>query len=117
MERIRAEALSYHECLWDESESVLLARIVGFRSDSDARARVLLHPVRALKGPTWSRRFVLTTTWRTIQGEALTPGSSAPLGDTLVIFVRKGRPRQDSVMAFIEPEGILDQRTREALAQ
>lgn len=106
--------------LWDEADSVFLARIervapysYGF-GDSQ---RVTLRGVRALKGRAYTNRFTLNYTGATSCGplpafDAIT----GAVGDTYVIFVRGGRPSQRTVQGTAAPNAITDERIRVLLA-
>lgn len=107
--------------LWDEADSVFLARIERVRPFETAMfgtsQRVTLRGVRALKGRAYTNRFTLNYTDGTSCGplpafDAITGN----VGDTFVIFVRGGRPRQATVQDAAAPSNITDERIRAALA-
>lgn len=98
--------------LWDEADSVFLARITRVQPDAtDYGARVTLRGIRALKGRAYTNRFTLSAT-------APPPCSTVPVfdattgavGDVYVIFVRGGRPGQRTVQATATPSAITDER-------
>ncbi len=98
--------------LWDESDSVILARITRVQPNAtDYGARVTLRGIRQLKGRAYTNRFTLSAT-------APPPCSTAPVfdatagavGDVYVIFVRGGRPSQRTVQATATPSAITDER-------
>lgn len=106
--------------LWDESDSVFLARIERVRptelySWGDVQ-RVTLRPVRdaaPLKGRRYTNTFRLGFTEATSCGplpsfEAI----SGNVGDTYVVFVQGGRPHQRTVQQTIAPANITDERIR-----
>lgn len=112
---------------WDESQSVLLARVV--RRDSirlkdnwgeiyGRSPRVLLRPVRWLKGSGSSRRFRLNYEGLTSCGPY--GGGDAvdgEIGEVFVVFVREGRPRQDSVITSLAMDRVRDPRVLALLPQ
>ncbi len=107
--------------LWDEADSVFLARIERVRPFETAMfgtsQRVTLRGVRALKGRAYTNRFTLNSTDGTSCGPL--PGFDAitgNVGDTFVIFVRGGRPNQARVQGTAAPNSITDQRIRALLA-
>lgn len=101
--------------LWDEADSVILARIERVRPFETAMfgtsQRVTLRGVRALKGRAYTNRFTLNYTDGTSCGPL--PGFDAitgNVGDTFVIFVRGGRPSQRTVQGTAAPNAITDER-------
>lgn len=106
--------------LWDQAESVFLARVVRVRPAHHYMLgdiqRVTLQSVRAIKGRAYRNRFSLTHTDATSCGPI--PGFaavSASLGDEFVVFVRGGRPSQDTVQNTIAASDLTDERIRAAL--
>jgi len=106
--------------VWDEADSVFVARIERVRAveiDNLSEApRVTLRPVRMLKGQRYTSRFALTYTEMTTCGPI--PSFDAiqgQVGDEFVIFVRGGRPRQATVQQAIAVANITDERIRAAL--
>lgn len=107
--------------LWDEADSVILARIVRVRPFETAMfgtsQRVTLRGVRALKGRAYTNRFTLNYTDGTSCGplpafDAITGN----VGDTFVIFIRGGRPNQSRIQGTAAPNAITDDRIRALLA-
>lgn len=106
--------------LWDQADSVFLARIVRVRPAQHYMLgeiqRVTLQPVRTVKGRVYHSRFTLTHTDATSCGPI--PGFAAvnaALGDEFVVFVRGGRPHQETVQNTIAPSDLTDERIRAAL--
>ena len=110
--------------LWDEADSVFLARIERMRpmelyAWGDVQ-RVTLRPLRGsapLKGRRYANSFNLAYQEATSCGpipafEAIT----GHVGDTYVVFVQGGRPSQRTVQQTIAPANITDERIRAALA-
>lgn len=109
--------------LWDEADSVFLARIervqpVELYYWGDAQ-RVTLRAVRAA-APLKGRRY--TNTFRLAYQEATSCGPipsfeaiGGNVGDTYVVFVRGGRPHQRTVQQTIAPANITDDRIRALL--
>lgn len=115
--RWRAE---HQSRLWDEADSVILARIVRVRPFETAMfgtsQRVTLRSIRALKGRNYTNRFTLNYTDGTSCGPL--PGFDAitgSVGDTFVIFIRGGRPNQSRVQGTAAPSAVTDDRVRAAL--
>lgn len=118
----QAQTASYQRGWWDQSQSVLLARIeridsVPVRNDwanvNTHSPRVHLRPVRWLKGSGPSRRFHLNITGITDcgpygGGEAV----NGRIGDVFLVFVRDGRPNQASVITSLALDHIVDQDLR-----
>lgn len=104
--------------IWDEADSVFLARIVRVQPNAnDYGQRVTLRGVRSLKGRAYTNRFTLNYTEGTSCGPL--PGFDAiqgAVGDTYVVFVKGGRPRQSTVQATAALTAITDDRIRAALA-
>jgi hypothetical protein len=109
--------------LWDEADSVFLARIERVQPTElyywgDVQ-RVTLRPVRdaaPLKGRRYTNTFRLAYTEATSCGP--TPSFAAiagNVGDTYVVFVRNGRPHQRTVQQTIAPADITDERIQAAL--
>lgn len=106
--------------LWDEADSVILARIERVQPYSynfGESQRVTLRGVRALKGRAYTNRFTLNYTDGTSCGplpafDAITGN----VGDTFVIFIRGGRPNQARVQGTVAPSAVTDTRIRAALA-
>lgn len=111
--------------LWDESDSVFLARIervqpmqLPFSGDVQ---RITMRPLRdagPLKGRRYRSSFNLAYTEETTCGPL--PAFEAiggNVGDTFVVFVQGGRPHQRTVQQTIAPANITDDRIRAALAQ
>jgi len=106
--------------VWDDADSVFVARIERVRSIAlehlSEAPRVTLRPVRTLKGQRYASRFALTYTEMTSCGPI--PSFDAiqgQVGDEFVIFVRGGRPRQATVQQAIAVANITDDRIRAAL--
>lgn len=109
--------------LWDESDSVFLARIERVQPMElyywgDAQ-RVTLRPVRDA-APLKGRRY--TNTFRLAYQEATSCGPipsfeaiAGNVGDTYVVFVQGGRPHQRTVQQTIAPANITDERIRALL--
>jgi len=104
--------------LWDEADSVILARIERVRPNANEYGQgVTLRGIRSLKGHAYTGRFTLNPTLPP-------PCSFAPafdatagnVGDTFVIFVRGGRPNQSRVQGTAAPGAITDERIRALLA-
>lgn len=106
--------------LWDDADSVFLARIERVRPYSYAYGesqRVTLRSVRTLKGRAYTNRFTLNYTEATSCGPL--PGFDAitgNVGDTFVIFIRGGRPNQSRVQGTAAPSAVTDERIRALLA-
>jgi hypothetical protein len=107
--------------LWDEADSVILARIERVRPFETAMfgtsQRVTLRGVRGLKGRAYTNRFTLNYTDGTSCGPL--PGFDAitgNVGDTFVIFIRGGRPSQSRVQGTAAPNAVTDERIRALLA-
>ncbi len=106
--------------LWDDADSVFLARIERvqpFTFDAAESQRLTLRAVRSLKGRAYTNRFTIQYNDRTTCGplpafEAI----NGRVGDTYVVFVRGGRPRQATVQNTIAPANITDERIQAALA-
>jgi hypothetical protein len=107
--------------LWDEADSVIVARIERVRPFETAMfgtsQRVTLRGVRALKGRAYTNRFTLNYTDGTSCGplpafDAITGN----VGDTFVIFIRGGRPNQTRVQGTAAPGAVTDERIRALLA-
>ncbi|MBL8545364.1 MAG: hypothetical protein JNL81_02815 [Hyphomonadaceae bacterium] len=100
--------------LWDEADSVFLARIVRVQPNAnDYGQRVTLRSIRGLKGRAYANRFTLSYTEATSCGPL--PGFDAitgAVGDVYVVFVRGGRPNQRTVQATAAPAAITDERIR-----
>jgi hypothetical protein len=129
--RVTAEAqnelMNRQRQWWNDSQSVLLARVerrdtVRLRDawgDPNFEApRVLLRPVRWLKGSGPSRRFRLSYTGMTTcgpygGGEAV----NGAVGEVFIVFVGEGRPRQESVFISLAPTNVVDPELRERVAQ
>ena len=103
--------------LWDEADSVFLARIVRIRSNANEYGQgVTLRGIRSLKGRAFTNRFTLNPTLPPPCSFAPTFDATAgAVGDTFVIFVRGGRPSQRTVQATAAPSAITDDRIRAAL--
>lgn len=107
--------------LWDEADSVILARVVRVRADridywGDTQ-RVTLRPLRTIKGRRYTNRFDLRYTDATSCGPM--PGFDAiqgQVGDEFVIFLRGGRPSQRTVQQTNALTAITDARIAEAIA-
>ena len=109
--------------LWEEADSVFLARIERVRPMEldywGEVQRVTLRAVRgasALKGRRYTNSFNLAYTEATSCGPI--PGFEAlrgHVGDTYVVFVRGGRPRQSTVQHTIAPPNITEGRVRALL--
>lgn len=106
--------------LWDEADSVFVARIVRVQQHAYSFGqgqRVTLRGVRALKGRAYAGRFTLSYTEATSCGPL--PAFDAITGavdDAYVVFVRGGRPRQATVQDAAALTAITDDRIRAALA-
>lgn len=106
--------------LWDEADSVILARIERVQPYSYAfgdSQRVTLRGIRTLKGRAYTNRFTLNYTEATSCGPL--PGFDAiegAVGGTFVIFIRGGRPNQARVQGTAAPSAITDERIRALLA-
>ena len=106
--------------LWDNADSVFIARIVRVQPHEapmygDSQ-RVTLRSIRVLKGRRYTNRFTLQYTDGTSCGplpafDAIT----GHVGDTYVVYVRGGRPRQSTVQQAIAPANITDDRVRALL--
>jgi hypothetical protein len=115
-----AWSLQMQQRVWDEADSVFIARIervgtVELQHVGDS-PRVALRPVRSLKGRRYASRFMLRYTEMTSCGPI--PSFDAlrgHVGDEFVVFVRGGRPRQASVRQAIAPANITEPRVRAAL--
>jgi hypothetical protein len=98
--------------LWDEADSVFLARIVRVQPNAnDYGQRVTLRGIRPLKGRLYTNRFTLNYTETTSCGPL--PGFDAitgAVGDVYVVFVHGGRPSQRTVQATATPSAITDER-------
>lgn len=103
--------------LWDEADSVFLARIVRVRANANEYGQgVTLRGIRSLKGRAYTNRFTLNPTLPPPCSFAPTFDATAgAVGDTFVIFVRGGRPSQRTVQATASPNAITDERIRAAL--
>lgn len=121
--RLQALIVEYQRRWWNESESVLLARVE--RTDSarmydiygasiGSFPRAHLRPVRWLKGAGPSRRFRLTYTGMTSCGPYGGGDAVAgAVGDVFVVFVRSGRPSQRTVIESVALANIRDPQLRE----
>ena len=122
-ERAAQEAQWRHDQqlrLWDEADSVFIARIVRVQPHQapmygDSQ-RVTLRGIRQLKGRRYTNRFALQYTDATSCGplpafEAIT----GHVGDIYVVYVRGGRPSQRTVQHAIAPANITDDRVRALL--
>ncbi|MBX9747378.1 MAG: hypothetical protein K2X34_10785 [Hyphomonadaceae bacterium] len=106
--------------LWDEADSVIIARVERVRPDrldywGDTQ-RVTLRPLRIIKGRRYTNRFSLRYTDATSCGPI--PGFDAiagQVGDEFVVFLRGGRPRQSTVQGTVSIGAILDVRITEAI--
>jgi len=106
--------------LWDEADSVVLARIVRVRPDHNdyfgETQRVTLRPYRTLKGRRYTNSFTLRYTDATSCGPL--PGFDAirgAVGDEFVIFLRGGRPSQRTVQGTASTGAITDTRITEEI--
>ena len=118
----RAGALTRQQQLWDESESVLLARItevsrIGGPFFYAPETRVRLAPVRTLKGRARRLSFSLRTNGMTSCGPIGFDVNFGAVGEEFVIFVRSGRPSQNTVLDGVALSWIQDPRVLELLAQ
>lgn len=116
----QAWLLQRQQRVWDEATSVFVARIerVGTSNQDNLEGspRVTLRPIRQLKGDRYSSRFTLRYTEMTSCGPI--PSFDAirgQVGETFVIFVQGGRPRQRTVQQAIAIANITDPRIRTAL--
>jgi hypothetical protein len=116
-----AWVLQLQQRVWDEADSVFVARIERVGAVTlehlGETPRVTLRPLRSLKGRRYGSRFTLRYTLMTSCGPI--PSFDAlrgAVGDEYVVFVRGGRPRQASVQQAIAPANITDERIRAALA-
>lgn len=107
--------------VWDEADSVFLARIERINTVNlehlGETPRVTLRPVRSLKGQRYNSRFTLRYTEMTSCGPI--PSFDAlqgAVGGEYVIFVQGGRPRQSSVQQAIAIGNITEPRIQAALA-
>lgn len=122
-----ASRVEYQQQWWNESQSVLLARVervgsVQLRDDwgeaYDDSPRVFLRPVRWLKGSGSARRFRLSYDGMTSCGPY--GGGDAvdgEVGEVFVVYVREGQPHQRSVIESLAPENVVDPQVREMLGQ
>jgi hypothetical protein len=107
--------------MWDEADSVIIARIVRVSADridywGDTQ-RVSLRPVRTIKGRRYSNRFELRYTDATSCGPM--PAFDAiqgQVGDEFVIFIQGGRPSQRTVHQTAAITAITDTRIAEAIS-
>lgn len=121
----QAQTAGYQRGWWDQSQSVLLARIeridsVRVRNDwagTNTRSpRVYLRPVRWLKGSGSARRFRLNITGISDcgpygGGEAV----NGHVGDVFLVFVREGQPTQASVITSLAPGNVVDEALKARL--
>ena len=112
--------LSYQRWLWDAAETVLIARIeqrTHTMLGSWEMPRVVMRPVRWLKGAGAETTFDLAVTsigpcggrgpdWDALSGE---------VGQSFVVFVDRGRPRQRAVNDAIAVDRIVDPRIQAAI--
>ncbi len=106
--------------LWDEADSVIIARIERVRTEDlyyiGEVPRVTLRGVRSLKGRAYTNRFDLRYTEATSCGPI--PAFDAiqgQVGDEFVIFLRGGRPSQRTVQQTAGMSAITDTRITEAI--
>jgi hypothetical protein len=107
--------------LWDEADSVIIARIERVRTEDlyyigEVR-RVTLRPLRTIKGRRYTNRFDLRYTEATSCGPI--PAFDAiqgQVGDEFVIFLRGGRPSQRTVQQTNALTAITAARIAEAIA-
>ncbi len=116
----QAWLLARQQRVWDEATSVFVARVerVGTSNQDnlDGSPRVTLRPIRPLKGQRYASRFTLGYTEMTSCGPI--PSFDAirgQVGETFVVFVQGGRPRQSTVQQAIAVANITDPRIRAAL--
>lgn len=131
--RAEAEAASlarrtaYQRQLWEESASVVLARVE--RTDRvplrdiygqvySQSPRAHLRPVHWLKGSRSSRRFHVRYTGDAScgpygGGDAV----SGEVGEVFVVFVREGRPSQATIADSLALDNILDSELLERVRQ
>jgi len=106
--------------MWDEANSVIIARIERVRPDridywGDTQ-RVTLRPVRTIKGRRYSNRFDLRYTDATSCGPM--PSFDAiqgQVGETFVIFIQGGRPGQRTVQQTVSVTEVTDTRIQAAI--
>lgn len=114
----QARMLAHQQSLWAQSESVLVARLVRVSTfDGEPffyspRTRVRLQPVRTLKGRESRNTFTLADTGMTSCGPVGTDAGGGAVGDEFVVYVRRGRPRQSSILDAISLERIADPLVR-----
>jgi hypothetical protein len=118
----QAQIAGYQRGWWEQSQSVLLARIeridsVAIRNDwtgTNARSpRVRLRPVRWLKGSGPPGRFHLNVTGVSDcgpygGGEAV----NGRMGELFLVFVREGRPSQANVITSLALDTIVDEELK-----
>lgn len=100
--------------IWDEADSVFLARIVRVRPNANTYGQsVTLRGIRTLKGRAYTNRFTLNPTQPPPCSFApVFDATTGSVGDVYVIFVRGGRPSQRTVQATAAPSAITDERIR-----
>jgi hypothetical protein len=107
--------------MWDEADSVIIARIVRVREYRMEYLgdvpRVTLRPVRTIKGRRYTNRFDL----RYIEATSCGPipafdAIQGQVGDEFVIFLRGGRPSQRTVQQTNALSAVTDARIIEAIA-
>ena len=119
----RANALTRQQQLWDESESVVVARITEVTEIGsgpffyEPETRVRLSPVRTLKGRTRRSSFSLQTRGMTSCGPIGFDVNFGDAGEEFVIFVRSGRPSENTILDGIALSWIQDPRVLELLAR
>ncbi|HVV32235.1 MAG TPA: hypothetical protein VHC73_03315 [Vitreimonas sp.] len=124
-EEAQARVIGYQRGWWERAQSVLLARIerrdsISLKDDRGvtyARSpRVLLRPVRWLKGEGPPRRFYLNYSGLTDcgpygGGEAV----DGEVGDFFVVFVSEGPASQASVVTSLALDSIVDQDLKDRI--
>jgi len=116
----QAWLLARQQRVWDEADAVFVARIERVGTSHleylGETPRVTLRPIRSLKGRRYASRFTLRYTEMTSCGPL--PSFDAirgAVGDTFVVFVNGGRPRQSTVQQAIAIANITEPRIRDAL--